>query len=197
MLYFDWVIYMLSKNEMYQAVINSDEKYDGLFFYGVKTVGVFCKVSCKSRNPLEKNVLYFSSKEEALKSGFRPCKRCRPDLLNYEPLNDLADLMKVLIDDYYTQRKELYYKSKKLGVSTNHLAMIFRKKYGMSPKGYRDKLRLEYAIKLLVETEFPIITIAHEIGFESLSSFYSFFGKHENITPKLYRIKNSCKSNQL
>ena len=68
----------LTDDEMWEATINCDSNLDGRFFYAVKTVGVYCCPSCKSRAPLRKNVLYFETGEQAQRAGFRPCKRCRP-----------------------------------------------------------------------------------------------------------------------
>lgn len=70
----------LGYEEMWKAVVDCDNRYDGKFLYAVKTVGVYCHPSCKSRTPLQKNTVFFASAEEAVKSGCRPCKRCRPDL---------------------------------------------------------------------------------------------------------------------
>ena len=75
---------------MWNAVCNSDENYDGLFFYAVKTTGIFCRPSCKSKIPKKENICYFTSAEDAEKAGFRPCKRCRSDLLAYEPMSEIA-----------------------------------------------------------------------------------------------------------
>ena len=68
----------LTDDEMWEAVINCAPALDGQFFYAVKTVGVYCRPSCKSRTPLRKNVLYFETGEDARNAGFSPCKRCRP-----------------------------------------------------------------------------------------------------------------------
>lgn len=80
----------MTKDEMWNAVCNSDENYDGLFFYAVKTTGIFCRPSCKSKIPKKENICYFTSAEDAEKAGFRPCKRCRSDLLAYEPMSEIA-----------------------------------------------------------------------------------------------------------
>jgi AraC family transcriptional regulator of adaptative response / methylphosphotriester-DNA alkyltransferase methyltransferase len=69
----------ISDNDKWQAVIECDKSYDGLFFYGVVTTGVFCRPSCRSKSPLRNNVLFFNGLDDAVKAGFRPCKKCRPD----------------------------------------------------------------------------------------------------------------------
>src|SRR5437899_12780780 len=69
---------MLSVKEMQRAYIEKDVSYDGIFFLGVRTTGIFCRPSCPARKPLPKNVDYFSGVREALLAGYPPCKRCRP-----------------------------------------------------------------------------------------------------------------------
>ncbi len=91
----------MTKQEMWEAVKNSDANYDGLFFYGVKTTGIFCRPSCQSKVPKQENILYFRSSEEARKAGFRPCKRCRSDLLEYQPMHEIADEIIKKSDTYW------------------------------------------------------------------------------------------------
>lgn len=67
---------------MWEAVISSNNRFDEIFYYAVKTTGIYCKPSCKSKIPLQQNVLFFYTKNDALEKGYRPCKRCRPDLHN-------------------------------------------------------------------------------------------------------------------
>ncbi len=179
----------LAEEEMWNAVIRCDAGCDGAFFYAVKTVGVYCRPSCKSRTPLQRNVRYFEAREEAERAGFRPCKRCRPDLLDYAPARELADRTKALMDDLFGERERLSAEMKRLGVSANHLAMVFRQRYGVAPGAYLSKIRADYAKKMLAETDRPIIEIAGDIGFGSLPSFYGFFRKQSGTTPKDCRAR--------
>jgi len=176
-----------STTTMWEAVIQKNTSFDGLFYYGVKTVGVFCKPSCKSKDPLIKNTVFFETKQQALDAGFRPCKRCRPDLDEFDPLADLAMEMKAIIDNYYFERRNLSNKLEQLGATRNHLFLVFKQQYGMSPMEYRNEIRIERAKELLMNNEVSIIEIAQEIGFDSLPSFYAFFRKHVGKTPKEYR----------
>ena len=81
----------LTDNEMWKAVTSCDAALDEQFFYAVKTTGIYCRPSCKSRAPLRENVLYFETGEDACHAGFRPCKRCRPRglILQQVPLRKL------------------------------------------------------------------------------------------------------------
>ena len=175
------------ENTMWQAVVACDKTYDGRFFYAVKTVGVYCRPSCRSKTPLRKNVCFFDTGAKAEESGFRPCKRCRPDLPEYAPMPEMAKQVKELIDRHFCERKQSAEMIKGLGVSTNHLTAVFKRQYGLPPMRYLNQKRCDCAKKLLGETDMPVIDVAGEIGFGSLSGFYSFFKKHTGMTPKDYR----------
>lgn len=71
-------------DEYWQAFVAADADYDGLFWVGVETTGIFCRPSCRARKPLKQNCQVFDASEQALEAGFRPCKRCKPELLAHE-----------------------------------------------------------------------------------------------------------------
>ncbi len=177
----------LSDKIMWQALLDCDPSYDGQFFYAVKTVGVYCRPSCKSRTPLRKNVLYFQTTDEAEQAGLRPCKRCRPDMKNYDPAARLAGQAKKLMDCHFNTRTLLKAELKRLGVSQSHLAIVFRQHYGLSPVQYLGHIRQQQACALLEKTTMPITDIAAATGFEGLASFYAFFKKQTGTSPAKYR----------
>ena len=72
----------MDREEKIQAIQSRDKAYDGQFIYGVKTTKIICKPGCPAKVPLEKNIVFFVTLEEAVQSGYRPCKRCRPELTN-------------------------------------------------------------------------------------------------------------------
>ena len=181
-----------SEDVMYNAVIECDKNYDGKFFYVVQTVGVYCSPSCKSRTPLRENVLFFESTDEAKKAGYRACKRCHPDVIDYAPMGEVIKQTKALIDNYFNDKECLLEKMKKIGISSNHLTTVFRQHYKMTPQEYLSQRRLEYAKNLLTRDDWTIADIAEEVGFASLSSFYSFFRKHTKMTPKKYRVQEGA-----
>src|SRR5436309_7609475 len=71
--------------EMERAYLERDPSYNGLFFLGVRTTGIFCRPTCPARKPLPKNVEYFPTAQAAAAAGYRPCKRCRPLELGDQP----------------------------------------------------------------------------------------------------------------
>jgi AraC family transcriptional regulator of adaptative response / methylphosphotriester-DNA alkyltransferase methyltransferase len=185
-----------SDDKKWDAVVRCDQSADGEFFYAVKTVGVYCRPSCKSRTPLRKNVLFFKSAAEAKQAGFRPCKRCRPDLLDYAPALEIAERTKRLIDGYWDSRKQIDREMRELGVSASQLSRIFRAAYGMTPGEYLSQVRVRHAKQMLQDEANAIIDVAYEVGFESLSAFYRFFKKHAGVTPREYRLDLSQKESQ-
>lgn len=177
-------------DEMYEAVINDDANYDGLFFYGVKSTGIFCRPSCQSKNPLRENVCFFHTAEEAMEAGFRPCKRCRSDLMAYQPMKDIAEALKQHLDQLYERQVLWNEELKKIGLSERRAVEIFKETYGMTPKAYMDSLRLQEAKRLLSQTDLKIIDIAASVGFGGLSTFNRFFKEKTGCTPMAYRKKH-------
>lgn len=175
--------------EMWQAVLNNDADYDGVFFYAVKTTGIYCRPSCKSKPPKRENICFFETSEQAQKAGFRPCKRCRSDLIDYQPMKQIAEDVKNKIEKVYREQMALNQELNGIGVSGRRIADIFKEEYGMTPKAYADCLRLEEAKNLLLKTDMKIIDIAYSVGFGSLSAFYHFFKKESRMTPSAYRKK--------
>lgn len=178
---------MLSNNDKWNALVKCDEKYDGKFFYGVKTTGIFCRPSCKSKEPLKQNVEFYDNADEAVRNGFRPCKRCRPDLIEYRPVLDMVERAERVFNLYYDDKNKLKLEINALGISQNRLIRLFREQYNMTPVEYLNKLRVERAAKLLQDSDADILTIAMKCGFGSISSFYCLFKHHQGATPGEYR----------
>ena len=179
---------------MWQASIRCDESYDGKFFYAVKTVGVYCRPSCRSRTPLRHNVCFFATGSEAEKAGFRPCKRCRPDLPDFAPSAELVKKAQQLIDEHFSEREHLDARLKALGVSKNRITVVFKEHFGVTVSEYIAEKKAERAKQLLLEMDLPIIEVSAAIGFESLSAFYGFFKRRTGETPSGYRASAQTKN---
>lgn len=182
---------IISEEEKWKAVINCDKTYDGVFYYGVKTTGIFCRPSCKAKSPLKKNTQFFDNSKEAIKSGYRPCKMCRPDLVEsvYEPNRELIGGIKEIIDQNYMHDMDLRTIAREIGISPSHLTRLFKQHFGQTPNYYITQLRINKSKELLKSADNDILEISQEVGFKSLSTFYKCFKERAQMTPKEYRKK--------
>lgn len=176
----------MTENEKWQAVKSCDARYDGRFYYAVKSTGVFCRPSCTSKSPLRENVVYFDSPQQAQTQGYRPCKRCRPELTAYEPMAEIANETKAVIERLYANKRALSGELRKLGVSSRRMEQIYKQQFGMTPLQYADTLRIQAAREQLRLPNSSVMDIAGSLGFESLTAFFAFFRKHTGITPGEY-----------
>ena len=119
----------MTEDEMYEAVKQNDTNYDGIFFYGVKTTGIFCRPSCRSKLPLKENVRFFDNAGEAIQAGFRPCKRCRSDLLSYQPMEDIAGMVKKQLEELYVRNTSWNEDMNQVGLSQRRIVEIFKGAY--------------------------------------------------------------------
>jgi len=180
----------ISEPDRWNAVVECDKNYDGLFYYGVKTTKIFCKPSCKSKLPLRKNVVFFKNQEDAIKEGFRPCKRCRPDLLTYNPNNESIEELKSFIESNYSSAINIEGLARDLGVSRSHLAKIFKERENISIVDYITKTRINKSLELLKARDLEITDIAYAVGFQSLSNYYRCFKKQIHLTPGEFKKYN-------
>lgn len=128
----------MDNDKMWQAVKDCDASLNGRFFYAAKTTGICCRQSSKPKLPKRDNVVFFATKEDAERAGYRPCRLCRPDLARYNPAIELAEKMKKLLDQHFNDRLELNRALEEMGVSHKHLAQIFKQQYNMTPTIYRQ-----------------------------------------------------------
>lgn len=178
---------VLSDEEKWQAFARSDPEFDGRYYAAVKTTGIFCRPSCTARTPLRKNVLFYDTREEALARGYRPCKRCRPDLILYRPVEEAAEQCRKLLEREFHNPAPLREVLTELNISLSHIGTIFKQQYGITPLAYRNRLRVEAAQRMLFETKLSVTEIAGQCGFSSLAPFYEAFKRQTGRTPQQYR----------
>ncbi len=172
----------LTDDEMWRAVTERDEDFDGAFLYGVASTKIFCRPSCTARRPLRRNVRFFADAGEAMDLGFRPCKLCRPDLPAYDPQRELVEQEKGRLNRSLHEEKRVA-----PAVSRRHLARLFVQYEGCTRARYAARMMAERAAELLANTEKNVLDVAHESGFESPSSFYRHFRERWNATPREFR----------
>ncbi len=177
----------MTDEEKWNASLACDPACDGRFYYGVLTTGIFCRPSCKSKSPKRENVVFFDTPQQAAASGLRPCKRCRPDLLEYEPQKESAEKIRQVCELYFADQSRLKTELRSLGLSRNRMSQLFLQEYGRSPSEYLSELRVAKARELLTESRYGILELALHSGYESLSAFYSQFRRLTGVSPKQYR----------
>lgn len=178
---------LISDDEKWKAVTSNDRAYDGLFFYAVKTTGVFCRPSCKAKRPIRENVVFFTTVNNAVNSGFRPCKLCRPDMVSYAPNAQLVEKSKEMLQQVYNKSLDFSAMACQIGVSPSHLLRLFKQYTGVTPRQYILRLRIDKACALLRQTNARILEIAYHTGFQSLSNFHRCFKEQMGVSPKQYR----------
>lgn len=176
----------LNEKVMWDAVIHCNQAYDGIFFYAVKSTGICCKPSCKSKTPLKENVSFYSSVFLAIEDGFRPCKRCRPNL-DHSNDDEIIFFAKQMIEKEYRNSLTLEQLALHVGVSKYHLQRLFKKNTGISPLEYATKLRMNEALRRLQTTGDTVTEIAHDLGYKSSAHFSSVFRHNTGCTPSRYR----------
>lgn len=177
----------MTTQQKWQAVQRCDATYDGRFFYAVKTTGIFCRPSCKSKTPKRENLLFFDTPQQAIAAGFRPCKRCRSDLAVFRPDHVLAAKAKAVLNDYFAHPRQLATALAQLGVSRHRLNQLLQAEYGVAPAQYVAALRLGEAKHRLQATSDSITAVALAVGFEQTASFCRFFKAQTGQTPGSYR----------
>jgi len=135
----------------WQAVIHNDASYDGQFYYAVKTTGIFCRPSCKSRPPRRENICFFPTAEQAVFARFRPCKRCKPTGHRL-PDDEWVALVTEYIDKNYMDSLSLGILADISHGSPYHLHRTFKRVKGITPVEYIQHIRVEQAELLLVTT---------------------------------------------
>jgi AraC family transcriptional regulator of adaptative response/methylated-DNA-[protein]-cysteine methyltransferase len=165
---------------MERAYLERDAAYNGLFYLGVRTTGIFCRPTCPARKPLPKNVEYFATPQEALAAGYRPCKRCRPMELDEQPAwaKRLVDEIEREPSSHITEG-ELAAR----GIDPATVRRDFRRHYGMTFQAYSRARRLVGALHQIREGR-PLNAAVFESGYDSHSGFRDAFVRVFGKTPR-------------
>jgi AraC family transcriptional regulator of adaptative response/methylated-DNA-[protein]-cysteine methyltransferase len=176
----------LSDDRMYQALVEKDRSFEGVFITGVKTTGIFCRPSCTARKPKRENVEFFPGVRDAIASGYRPCKVCRP----LEKPDETPDAIRGLIRDMETdpsgRLKDQDLRLK--GFEPATLRRWFLKHHGMSFHAFQRMLRINTAFKK-IHTGESVTVAAFDAGYESNSGFVDGFRSIFGVPPS--KTKNT------
>jgi AraC family transcriptional regulator of adaptative response / DNA-3-methyladenine glycosylase II len=138
-------------HQYYRALAAKDSRFDGVFFTGVKTTGIYCRPVCAVRTPRESSCEFFST-AAAEAAGYRPCLRCRPELAPYAIQQNLAHAIWKKIADGALNAMNVEDFSQQIGLSSRQLRRVLLQEFGASPVELAQTQRLLFAKKLLQET---------------------------------------------
>lgn len=188
-----YLLMKLNRNICYQALIARDARFDGRFFVGVATTGVYCRPVCPAKTPNSQNCSFFPSAAAAESAGFRPCLRCRPEIApgnsSIEANARLAHRAASLIEDGISDGLNLSELANQLGVTDRHLRRVLQKEFGVAPIKFAQTNRLLLAKRLLTDTNLAIIDVAMASGFSSVRRFNALMKEHYRMTPSSLRRK--------
>lgn len=177
---------------VYETILRRDTRHDGQYYVGIVTTGIFCRPSCRSRTPKPENVRVYSSIEEAIQAGFRPCKRCRPDSPSpHGPDAKIAHAVNDLIQKRYYENWTLGKIAAEFNISPYHLQRVFKRITGTTPAKQLLHTRIEVAKRFLKQNEQAITEISVSVGFRSVSHFSVVFKRVVGCTPNEYRENRS------
>jgi AraC family transcriptional regulator of adaptative response/methylated-DNA-[protein]-cysteine methyltransferase len=170
----------------WMAVRSRNPEFDGVFYFGVQTTGIFCRPSCSSRSPKRENVSFFATPAEAEVAGFRACLRCKPTR-EYFP-GPAAMLVTRAFEILRSDEDEIPTiddLAGRLDVSAGHLQKTFKAILGLSPKEVTDMMRIENFKKNVKLTD--VTTSLYDSGFGSSRSLYEKAGETLGMTPATYK----------
>jgi AraC family transcriptional regulator of adaptative response / DNA-3-methyladenine glycosylase II len=175
----------------WQMLQARDVRFDGRFFVGVSSTGIYCRPICTARTPRRENCRFFSTAAGAEGQGFRPCLRCRPELAPGHSSVDasarLAQAASALIEEGALAQGGLAALGRRLGVTDRHLRRVFDQQFGVSPIAYAQTQRLLLAKRLLTDTRLPVTEVALAAGFASLRRFNDCFLRRYRLAPSALR----------
>ncbi|KAB7667147.1 bifunctional transcriptional activator/DNA repair enzyme AdaA [Bacillus sp. B1-b2] len=172
----------IKREEFYKALVEKNPQYDGIFFAGIKTTGIFCHATCTARKPKFENCEFFLTAEEALLAGFRPCKRCNP-LFYPNSIPEEVEILVAAVEKNPEKRwKEADFQT--LGIHSATARRKFKEVYGMTFVQYARSRRMGIAFKEIVTGKKKVIDQQVSLGYESPSGFNDAFTKIMGNPPK-------------
>jgi AraC family transcriptional regulator of adaptative response / DNA-3-methyladenine glycosylase II len=159
----------------YRALCARDARFDGRFFTGVVTTGVYCRPVCPARTPRARNCHFFPHAAAAAAAGFRPCLRCRPEAAPGTPVwagtaSTVARALR-LIDAGALNADGVETLASRVGVGDRHLRRLFLRHLGATPLAVAQTQRVSFAKQLLDDTSLPMAAVARAAGFASVRRF--------------------------
>jgi len=182
----------------YLALCSRDARFDGQFFTGVTSTGIYCRPVCAVRTPRREHCRFFTLAAQAESAGFRPCLRCRPEVAPQALAWSVQDASSILVQQALRlidtpqawdtpEGLGVARLAQRLGVSDRHLRRIFEAALGVSPLQYLQTRRLLLAKQLLTDLEPAVTQVALSSGFGSVRRFNAAFAAHYGLNPSQLR----------
>ncbi|MDR2945908.1 MAG: helix-turn-helix domain-containing protein [Candidatus Adiutrix sp.] len=179
----------------YAAFKAKDARFDGRFFVGVSSTGIYCRPVCPARLPKEENCTFYETAAAAEQAGYRPCLMCRPELApGAAPIDAAPALARQaarLLEENCGSEGSLEEYAQRLGCSDRHLRRAFAAAFQVSPVQYLQTCRLLLAKNLLTDTNLTVLEVALAAGFGSLRRFNDLFKSRYRLSPTALRRKAS------
>jgi AraC family transcriptional regulator of adaptative response/methylated-DNA-[protein]-cysteine methyltransferase len=166
------------------AIVSRDRRLDGRFVYGVRTTGVFCRPGCGARRPRRENVEVFATSQEAVRAGYRACRRCHPNQPRHEVSH--ADRARTLLDSRLDSPPSLAALARHVGLSPGHLQRSFRDAFGVSPKQYVLERRAG-RFKASLRRTATVTDAQYDAGYSAPSRAQAGANAHFGMAPSTYR----------
>ena len=174
-----------SEESYWQAVLNRDRRFDGLFVFGVRSTGIYCRPSCPARRPTRSRVAFYSSNQDAERAGLRACRRCKPE----KPLDSIAEKVTRacrFIEGNPDRRISLAELGSQVGAAPHYLQRAFKRITGITPHQYAVAQRMDL-FKNRVKRGATVSNAMYGAGFGSSSRLYERASAGLGMTPATYR----------
>ncbi|MFY9607189.1 MAG: bifunctional DNA-binding transcriptional regulator/O6-methylguanine-DNA methyltransferase Ada [Blastocatellia bacterium] len=176
-----------NEDARWHAVLTRDKRFDGKFVFAVRSTGIYCRPSCPSRRPRREQVTFFPLPEAAERAGFRSCLRCRPKKeATPTPAFEAVRRACRHIEENRDEPLTLQALATRVGLSPYHLQRVFKRIVGVSPREYREALRVG-EFKARVKKGESVTSAMYEAGYGSSSRLYESSNKRLGMTPAVYR----------
>ena len=181
-----------AQQRRYRALTSRDARFDGIFFVGVTSTGVYCRPICPAKTPKSVNCRFFDSPQEAEYAGFRPCLRCRPELApGSAPVDDAQRIAQLIVqrleEGRFDEHEGLEAIADQFELSSRQVRRIVRSQLGVPPMQMILTRRLLLAKQLLTETTLAVTDVAYASGFSSLRRFNDAFVNRYRMPPTRLR----------
>lgn len=175
-----------NETDRWRAVCENDAQHDGAFFYAVRSTGIYCRPSCRSRLPRRDNVTFYNTTSEAEAAGYRPCRRCRPQTIAIDPQVEAVAKACAYIEAHDDSSPGLDAMGRHVGLSPYHLQRVFKRLMGISPRQYADAHRLA-CLKQHLRRGDRVTDALYDAGYGSSSRLYERAGSQLGMTPATYQ----------